>query len=365
MSTHIKSRSISFKVKLILAFMLTVIPIILLGAISAAKSAAAIKTSTADATIQTMEQTTKYLDLLLQNVDVASAQIAGNDIFTGWAGGISGVQRKELELALENVRKNCDFISGILFVPEVGYAVSTGTYPVRNMGLTTIKNTGFYRKAERVGGGIVWLGSHPELDRHGVGNKKEYALFAVRMIKNKSGETAGLLLIDVKHSYITNLLNNIKLGTGGQVHLVSPDGRDICEPDGAAAQKSGFTNLPFFRKIKNGTALSGSEYVSYSGTDYLLTFSRLGTTGYVVSGLLPTSALYSASRSIAGATAGMVLVAILLAAALGLAFAISAGNVLKRVAMTAHKAAKGDAFPELLFFGGCYIILIKLSFYRL
>lgn len=66
---------ISVKTKLIMAFMITIIPVILLGVISYNTSGKAIKSLAADSTIQTMEQTNKYMELLLTDIENTTFQL--------------------------------------------------------------------------------------------------------------------------------------------------------------------------------------------------------------------------------------------------------------------------------------------------
>jgi len=77
----------SIRFKLIAAFMITIIPMILLGIASYNKSAESVKNLATQSTIQTMEQTNKYLDLLLWNTNAVSIQVSENkdiqDYLTG------------------------------------------------------------------------------------------------------------------------------------------------------------------------------------------------------------------------------------------------------------------------------------------
>ncbi len=344
---------LSVRSKLIGAFMLTIIPIILLGAISASKSADAIKKITADAAIQTMDQTNKYLDLLLWHIDNTSQQIIQSRAFVDLSGntGANGNSTIEILNELRNVKKSSEFISDILVITASGQVISTGGYSTLGMGLDMFKGSNFYKKTERVNGGIVWLGSHPELDKFNKNKESQYSLFATRLIKNEStGDTESLILIDIKQSFIKDLLQNIKLGSGGEVHFISPDGRDISafsESGRGTAEVVQLDKMTFYKKIKNGTTLNGSEYINYLSSNYLMTYSRLGTTGYILIGLLPESTLYSASRSIAAFTVVLVLTAALAAIVLGLLIAFSMGKILKQVTVSANQAAKGDLTVEI------------------
>lgn len=354
MKNNSGTRYISFKAKLSMAFLLTIIPIILLGVISSNKSASAIKATTVSATIQTMEQTNRYLDLLLWNIESTSLQIAQSKALLELSDntGTNDSQRSEadIETLLHDIKASSTFISDILVITEKGQVISTGGYSIDNLSPDVFKKWDSYKKAGRVNGGIIWLGSHPELDISGKSDN-QYSLFAARLTKGElSGDAGNLIIIDVKYDFIKNLLGNIKLGSGGEVHLVSPDARDIgviSESGKPVPDQTQIPKMQFFKKIKNSTVLSGSDYISYMNNNYLMTYSRLGTTGYILIGLLPDSALYSASRSIARITVLLVAAAALVAVALGLFIALSMGRVLDKVAVTADQAATGDLTVEI------------------
>jgi methyl-accepting chemotaxis protein len=339
----------SFRAKLTVAFMATIIPIVLLGIISAEKSAGAIKTTAANASIQTMEQTNRYLELLLWNVENTTLQIAGNSSFPELTEDLaaSGASvEKEIGGLINEIKRNSTFISDILVITESGRAITTSGYSVDHIKPDVLKKSNFYKKAARVNGGTAWLGSHPELDAFSKGKDGSYSLFAARLMRGKSsGDPGTLILVDIKQEYIKSLLENVKLGDGGEVHLISPDSRDFAVVQGNGGQASGkaqLTGMAFFRKVKNGSALNGSDYITYLDKNYLMTYSRLGTTGFLLLGLIPDSVLYSASRSIALATFLLVGAAVAVSVALGLSIAFHMGKVIRGVALSADQAAKGD-----------------------
>lgn len=347
-------RYTTFRTKLTAAFMITILPILLLGALSANLSAKAIKETTASATIQTMDQTNRYLDLLLWNIERTMLQIAGNNSFSDLAqasGPVPDETTTKVAGLLENIRKSSIFLSDIAIITEDGQVVSTGGYSINNLNMDTLKKSNFYRKSMRLNGGTAWLGLHSEMDGFSKAGTRQYSLFASKRIPaGSSGHAGAHILVDIKYDYIANLLKSIKLGSGGEVHLISPDNRDIgfqSDNGKSAPGESNLTTLPFFKQIKNGSTLSGSDYVRYLGKNHLMTYSRLGTTGYILLGLLPDSTLYSASRNIAFVTFLLVGAAAMIAILLGVAVASRMGSVLNKVTRAADQAAKGDLTVEI------------------
>jgi methyl-accepting chemotaxis protein len=353
MKRKLSDRFIGVKTKLISAFLITILPVVLLGVISYNTSGRAIKALAADSTIQTMEQTNKYMELLLADVENTTFQLLLNNQVRQFMDRSSlklayddeEAVRSEIRELFKSTKKNNAFISDIFLLSSSGQSISTDGYAAGQIDMSAIGGSSFMQKAEKLNGEIVWLGSHPELDAYRVKNRQDYSFFAARTIKiTSSKNTAGVLVIDINRDSIESLLANIKLGGSGEVHLISPDNRDISVMNGRLQDDggNGVAGQPFFKKIKNGTELKGSSYVGYRNTSFLAAYTRLGTTGYILLGLQPEAELNSASRDIAYVTLLLVVLAVLAAVALGLSIAGGMGSQIRKIMHSADRAAMGD-----------------------
>ncbi len=351
---------ISFKAKLISAFIVTLIPIVILGGASYNRSSRAIRDLAEKSAVQTMEQTNDYLDLLLWSVQSASDRIAADANISAYisvvdyigetaTGDVADIDPADMEAILEEVKKNSSFIKDIILISSSGRSVSTKGYLSGSLGITEVESGTAFKKAARVPGNIAWIGSHPELDEALATKEKDYSFSAVRVLKNETtGEVAGLLVVDVDKSTVENLLGNINLGKGSEAHLLAPDGNEISIGEAAAGQAiEALGKQSFMKSIKNGTDLNGTSYVEYHGSRWLLTYSRLGTTGYLLVGILPESELYSSAREIAVLTIILVIFATLVATGMGMLLALKMGKVIGQILEVAEKASRGDLTTEI------------------
>lgn len=121
------------------------------------------------------------------------------------------------------------------------------------------------------GGEGFWVGYHTDIDEltnNAYKNAETYRLSHVRGLKSMYGsEVVGLLIIDLKNSFIAEALEGIDLGNGSQLHLITPDMRDIgyemtdgdSVPLDEADEESKLVNASFFSvssKVKKPKDLS-------------------------------------------------------------------------------------------------------------
>lgn len=351
--TAVKTGFYSIRVKLIAAFMVTVIPIIILGSVSYNKAANALKSSSTRSTIQTMEQANKYLDLLLSNIDTISMQFFTNSDLQKYLSSESGddnvyellTLRRNVEQFLASTM-NGKLISNIVILANKDRSLTTSGYSVYDFNLDSIKDSPLYKKVVDAGGKLVWVGRHPELDAKSTKKQIDYSISAVRPIKSMSThELLGILFIDIKLDTVEKILQDIKLGNAGELHLISHDGRSISpslDNKSNANENTELTSQPFYKAIAEADKESGSATVNYKDKKYLMTYCRLGSTGYVLVGLLPTSELLAAAGDISFWTLVLVCIAGLFAILLGLFIAMGMGNTISQVIGAAGRAASGD-----------------------
>jgi hypothetical protein len=83
-------------------------------------------------------------------------------------------------------------------------------------------------KARELSGRAFWVGRHEEIDQQLSNKNINYGLSVVRQINDTYvAEEKGLLIVDIKAELIESILQEIDLGNNSELHLISPDKRDI------------------------------------------------------------------------------------------------------------------------------------------
>lgn len=351
-SVIIKSKSI--RTKFILAFLLPVLLIIALGITSYLNTSGAVTGVVKQSTNATMLSSGKYLDVVMKTIENMTFQLFTEKDVQDYYGGniveynptdifaISQLGRRVQSrlMTAQTSNKNIEdfFIIGGGTTSIFTVSVSQ-TDPIN---LDTIKNTELYKNAVAANGSISWLGRHDELDKITKIDNTKYSLSAVRAIRGvNSASIIGLLIIDLKNDAIQNVLDDIKLGNKYEIHLVTPDNKDMTNQL-QDKKTSDITGQSFYKSIVDSKETNGTDNVSYNGTKYLMSYSKISNTGCTLVGLIPISELNASAQNIALTTIVFVILAVLIALLIGFTMSNSMSRTISRLINTAGRAAAGD-----------------------
>lgn len=345
--------------KLLTAFILTVIPVILLGLVSFNISKEALKEKAQTATMDTFRQTKNYLELMFSNIESISTQIIANQDLQNYISDkeydlIEYIQLKnDLSSTISNISFTHDFVSDIFIVADNGKSLSTGTYQFTNFDFKAFLEDDLTKRAAEKSGQLIYAGWHEFLDTNQVNRsgKVNYAITVVRSIRNiTTAKSTGFLFIDVKLSSIQGLLNQLAEGSQGEYHLLSPEKRIISSSnlnsEDSEYQEGWLYEQDFIKDIHQSGAEEGSDIVNYNNQEYLFSFTQIGNTGYLLVSLIPMSVLMEASRNILLWTLILIIAGSVFAISVGLYISMGMGRTINRIINTARQAASGDLSVE-------------------
>jgi len=178
-----------------------------------------------------------------------------------------------------------------------------------------------------------------------------YAMALARLIKNPyTSEIQGILVITVKTNLVSNALMDVQLGDGSELHLISPDGRDIAYmmKDGASevmdtsVPENQVVNTALYADIVANEAGKGSEVTAYKNGEYLTVYSTIGETGYNLVGLIPTSNFSARAADIRQITLILTVLVSAFAVAVGLLMAIGISRAVSHVLQVSRQVSEGD-----------------------
>ena len=357
----------SIRTKLISAFLVPVILLIVLGIISYFSASGAVKNIARESTISTMDSSGKYLEIIYSMIDDLTFQLFSEKDIQDYLSSsaidyedsedmYAKVQlRTDVDQRLTNLSSTNKFISQLFLYGNEDKSIYPTTAASSKLTLESMQETEIFKKAQDAGGRIVWAGIHKEIDSELTTNNsqatKNYSISAIRQIKSMaSGVVIGLLVIDLKMDTIQDFISGINLGKNGEVHLVSPDGRDvnnILEDD----KKKNIVNLSgeqFYQNILASDELNGSGEVRFKGNTYLMSYSKIAESGYVLIGLIPTSELVASAKQIIATTIIFVLLAAMIAFFTGMLISNSMSRTINRIITASGRAASGDLTVNLV-----------------
>ena len=348
------TNSQSIRNKLIFAFLVPVLLIVSLGITSYFTASGTVNSNAKNSSITSMLSSGKYFSLVMQNVESLSFQIFTDpnvqNFMVNNSLGFEGEDilafnqiLRDVESKLMTSQASDKNIANIYLIGEGESSANTAGASVSgklNVGI--VKDMDFYKKAIEANGNVVWLGKHEDLDKLTGIDAKNYSLSLVRIIKNlQANTTVGVMVIDIKADVILSMLNGINLGIGSEIHLISPDSKDMTNTL-KDYKVSDITNEVFYKNIVGSEKQEDSGDITYNGISYLMSYSKIEDSGYVLVGLIPFSTLNSGSRSIFIISAVFVVLAVLIALLTGLLMSNSMSRTIKRLITAAGRAASGD-----------------------
>jgi len=345
----------SLKFKLIGSFLVTIIPVVILGILSYNLTSKAIQENVQNSMKETITKAADYINLVFSNVEDLSLQIFMNKNFSDFysneynedAAWERLEKQKELESLLSSFSTTKKYITGITILGVNNVYMTTGNYSLFDFDFSNAEGTELYKKLTSSKTQSAWVSDHSEITNPAGRSSKNYSLSYVRLLKNLvTNKVIGILFIDLSTLYIRDeLLGEIASDTNTEIHLITPDNVDITPYTNASGSdefKSVLGEDFFDSEILAKSDLDGSMQVKYDGDNYIMSYAKLLSPGFTLLGLVPTSILLSAAKVIRSTTVILVLIASLIAIVWGMYFSNGMGRTITRIIKTAELAASGD-----------------------
>ncbi|NMA65377.1 MAG: methyl-accepting chemotaxis protein [Clostridiaceae bacterium] len=353
---RVVSRFRSIKTKIILAIIIPMLFLAALGIVSYKRTASESDKNARESTMTTMIYAGKYLDMLNASIDRLVNQVVISKEIQGYLDFVNsnlGKDKNEIYFEKTHARQEAvkllnnlissddDIKATYLFARgEDNSLFSQGNSDVKH-DLDSLKETEFYKIAEKTPDKLVWLGLHKELDS---GNSDEisYSMTAIKLIKSTTTfNTIGCIVIDLKSDFLKSTLDSFTIRNGEEIHLISPDGRDQTNTDAASNDKPIIEDA-FYQDILTSQKDHGSMNVTYKDSDYLMSFVKLRESGFILINLIPISELHASATEIAYTTIVFILLAALITTIFGFIIVINIGKTVDSIRAVAGKAASGD-----------------------
>ncbi len=338
------------KTKLIVAFLVPIILIVVQGSITYFNSTGTARENAIQSSSIALDNSGKYLEVVFETVENLSGQLFSNSDIQTLLGNNFRVDdimgkidiKKKAENYVINVSVFSPAVENITIIPadENVYPITSKISTSASLG--QLQDTESYKLLESTNVNGAWFGSHKELDELNKTNNNYYSLTYMRLIPDLSTmKIIGMILIDVKPSVISELSEGIMLSEQQQIHLISPDGRIITNGVDST-ETSAITEQEFYKNIVSSENKSGYESIVYDGTKFLMTYAKIADSGNILIGFIPENELNAASRNVVINTIVFILIAVLIAFAVGITISNSMSRTIDRIIDASGKAALGD-----------------------
>jgi methyl-accepting chemotaxis protein len=338
----------SIKAKLILFFLVPVIFIIILGTTAYIKSSSAIISTFTEATISSIEKSSEYFALVLQNVEDKALQFANDSSARSYYSGTYAGDTLEESKMYKAIRSNATtMVAADRFMETITVITNYGQ-PVTSFGafspnMDPYEEFSALEEAQKLNNREVinlWTGYHSFVDEHLDIMSEKYAISLTRLYLNSSSKPIGYVITDISMNAITNVMSTLNLPEGSSFAFISPDGREItAEGD---AKEAIFVDKSYYTEALASEEALGSRVVDNGDRSMLFIYSKIGKTGAMVCTLIPEDHLTAKAGSIKDLTLFLVLLASFSAVAIGIFVAYGIGKAIKGMQVTLKAASEGD-----------------------
>lgn len=334
------------QVKLIGAFMIPVILFVIIGFMIYSKCSTTLNSTyeaSANTSVGTLEE---YLGLGFENIELMATRLSINSAITSYYTG-SEVKSESMlmdtKVALSNESTADKFIDHIIVCAKSGTACSEKGAIRGDVYNAFVESEEGKNVESEIGMGSMWISSHPAIDEVTGYDSDEYALSLVTVLKNNSNKSVGYIIIDVKTSFIQDILDNAQISDNSIKGFVLEDGSQALSGDSDIK----FTDTDFYQEALAGENLQGSKEVSYEGADYLFTYSRIEGTNMLVCAMVPQKEIMAGAQAILRYTLIAVAICAVIAIVVGSVLASGISKAIRKVNRVLKKTSDGDLTGQI------------------
>jgi methyl-accepting chemotaxis protein len=346
----------SVKVKLITAFFIPVLCIVLLGLVTYQKASKGLVTNFESSSLSTMRMMADYFQVGFDTAMAKATQINTNEsVKTYYAGEYKENTVEELNTyrlvqnAIESNTLGDHVVDNITIFGQYGSSVSVkGTAPgsLYDAFCESEEGKNFLESKKK----SAWSGYHTYMDLIMQQDSENYGIVFSKYLYNKSNKKMGIISIDVKREFIYNALENTDFGEKSIVGFITSDGKEI-----TCSEQEGFylTEQSFYRDNpimqadddveSNGNNLQVThKYVEWKGKTYLYQYVILPEQESLVYALIPKEIITKEAEEMRLITLAIVVAASIIAIIIGTILASGFSSSINKVNKGLKRLEEGD-----------------------
>lgn len=338
------------RTKLILVFLIPISLIAMQGIMTYSTSSRMARTNMTGTSLSSMENSGKYLEVILETVESLAGQIfSDNDIQNYLTGKYKEGDIVEQAETLKNARQTLinvahftQDIKNIIIIPKNEDINTISTIFQGDVRYSDIAGSPLVKTLESGESHKAWFGRHEELDAVLGQAEDSYSLsFAWLIRSTKNAKVLGILIIDLNPDLLVDMCESQLIYGGQQFILVTPDNR-IIENAVDVTGSSTITEHDFYKRLASSAETSGYETVDLDGENFLMVFRKISQTGMTLINLIPGRVLQASSGQIIISTVFSCVAAVIIAFTAGIIMANSMSRTINRIINASARAASGD-----------------------
>ena len=319
--------------------MLPIFLFIVVGIIIYMKSEQGLKENAETLTFTSVDMLKEYFELGFESIELTATRIAVNSDINSHFGGLYGTNFEiKAKGAVVNEAVADKYIQSIVAFSKNQKNSISNSGVVKNKDLYsafTGSESGKFVE-ENIDKSICWISNHPEVDELMGYSTSDYALSLVREIMDSNNKPTGYLIIDVKQSFIKNILDNASVGNNSIKGFITSEGNEVI----SGSEEFSFSDKEFFEKITDKD--SGYKYVTYKGEPYLFLYDKVQVGDGIVCAMVPKNEIIEKANEIRDYTVVTIIICCVIAFIIGSILSTGIARAITKINAVMKQTAEGD-----------------------
>lgn len=346
---RIKGKGLTIKKKMLLAFAVPVVLIVMLGVVSYYNSRSGMSAAYEKSMSQALISLGDYFEYVFNTINGIGAECTSDDTIKSYLAGENQNDASALRDEISSIKNvlnvkslKDDYIGNIYLIPKDGKQI---------ISTTGSKDAGFFEELEdayeELGVEIntygSWYGYHDLInEKMGLDNSK----FGVSVIRYSYSQNA-FLVIDVDSSKIKDQLSSFNLEGDSIIGFITNDGKETVYSEAEINTDTVFSGQDFFQKAVESQESQGMEYVKYQGNTYFFIYSKIESANATIAVLVPESVVLKQAVTIRNFSVLCVFFGCILAIVIAFILSNNIGGTVKYLVMQLSKISEGDFTTEI------------------
>ncbi len=170
--------------------------------------------------------------------------------------------------------------------------------------------------------------------------------YCIRVVKKMSSQPA-IMMINISSDFIRDTMQSLDPGEGGYVSLITSDGKEFYADAENIPAKTLVYGTDFYKDAVENENMTGNEMVKIDGKEYMFVYSKLETGGVMITALVPSKKLLEQSADIQKMTTILTIICAIVALAMGTLISRQMSGTIQYIMRQLRKVAKGDLTVHL------------------
>ncbi|MCX4319217.1 MAG: methyl-accepting chemotaxis protein [Lachnospiraceae bacterium] len=333
-------KPVNLKLQILVGFVIPILIVIAVGFSSYRQAADGLIETYENSNITSMEMASQLIDFGLQSIISSSSEISTDSNFLTYASRSSDLNslraKNDMKSTILLKQLSNDFVKNIHLIPESPSAVlssaSIGSFTgdeIYGDIRSEMENQCSSSKSQE-----KWGSNHVQLDELFKLDPEEYA-GSFCLVGNYKRT---MIIVDINASRIRSVLSEIDLGQGSVIGYHTKEGKEIL----VGSDDFTFSDKEYAQNAYSSQEVSGKNYVTVNGREYLYMYRRCNTNDAVISALVPKSVITAQALTIRHTVIISIIISCLVVGVIGLLILLGLQRNLKLITEGLMKASQGD-----------------------